>query len=129
MKSDSGDAPAYTALHAVRNTIADLHLAGAATIGPPQADAECAPQAHPTLLAAPKAIQPTIDVGKDACARYLADEFDSATAASRACNTLLPMRPALPQPSPRNNLWLKKHAWFEHEALAAIRDRVRAIAA
>ncbi|MEZ6234929.1 MAG: uracil-DNA glycosylase family protein [Phycisphaerales bacterium] len=91
--------------------------------------AECAPQWHPPLLAALKRVELTIYLGQYAFARYLADEFDTITAAARAFTTLLPTRLALPHPSPRNNLWLKKHPWFEAEALAAIRTRVRAIAA
>lgn len=30
----------------------------------------------------------------------------------------------LPHPSPRNNIWLKKNAWFEKDILPQIKDRV-----
>ena len=31
----------------------------------------------------------------------------------------------LPHPSPRNNIWLKKNAWFETEVVPALQTRVR----
>jgi len=31
----------------------------------------------------------------------------------------------LPHPSPRNNIWLKRNAWFEHEVLPELRKRVK----
>lgn len=31
----------------------------------------------------------------------------------------------LPHPSPRNNIWLKKNEWFEHESLKLIRLKLR----
>ena len=33
---------------------------------------------------------------------------------------------ALPHPSPRNNIWLKKHPWFEQDVLPVLRQRVQA---
>jgi len=31
----------------------------------------------------------------------------------------------LPHPSPRNNIWLKKNAWFQKDVLPALRSRIR----
>jgi uracil-DNA glycosylase len=31
----------------------------------------------------------------------------------------------LPHPSPRNNIWLKKNAWFEAEVVPALQKRVQ----
>ncbi len=31
----------------------------------------------------------------------------------------------LPHPSPRNNIWLKKNPWFEHESLPLIKERIK----
>ena len=31
----------------------------------------------------------------------------------------------LPHPSPRNNIWLKKNAWFEKEILPTLKSRVQ----
>nr|WP_258405344.1 uracil-DNA glycosylase family protein [Shewanella mesophila] len=36
---------------------------------------------------------------------------------------------ALPHPSPRNNIWLKRHAWFELELLPEVKQRVARILA
>lgn len=33
----------------------------------------------------------------------------------------------LPHPSPRNNIWLKKNAWFEQEVLPTLRQRVASL--
>jgi uracil-DNA glycosylase len=30
----------------------------------------------------------------------------------------------LPHPSPRNNIWLKKNAWFEAEILPMLKQKV-----
>ena len=33
----------------------------------------------------------------------------------------------LPHPSPRNNLWLRKNAWFEAEVLPVLKSRIRVL--
>ncbi|HEY5565219.1 MAG TPA: uracil-DNA glycosylase family protein, partial [Rhodothermia bacterium] len=33
----------------------------------------------------------------------------------------------MPHPSPRNNIWLRKHAWFEEELVPALQAQVRKI--
>jgi uracil-DNA glycosylase len=35
----------------------------------------------------------------------------------------------LPHPSPRNVLWLRRHAWFEAELVPLLRARVREVLA
>jgi len=35
----------------------------------------------------------------------------------------------LPHPSPRNNRWLKRNAWFASETLPYLREQVKAILA
>lgn len=87
---------------------------------------ECAPEWHERLLAGFESVSLTIIIGKWAFERYLGDEYGTLTDAVRACDDLLPGRIALPHPSPRNNIWLKKHPWFEGEVLPALRARVRA---
>jgi uracil-DNA glycosylase len=39
----------------------------------------------------------------------------------------LPRRFVTPHPSWRNSAWLKKHPWFEAEAVPVLRQRVRAL--
>jgi uracil-DNA glycosylase len=36
---------------------------------------------------------------------------------------------ALPHPSPRNNIWLRRNPWFAAEVLPRLRDRVRDVLA
>jgi len=86
---------------------------------------ECAPEWHERLLKEFKSISLTVVIGKYAFERYLSNQFGSITQAARSHQTLLPDRIALPHPSPRNNLWLKKNPWFETEALPCLRRRVR----
>jgi uracil-DNA glycosylase len=33
----------------------------------------------------------------------------------------------MPHPSPRNNIWLKKNAWFEKELIPVLKDRIKSI--
>ncbi len=87
---------------------------------------ECAPLWRSQLLAAMKGIRLTIYVGGHAFASHLADQFETLTDAARAADQLLPRRMALPHPSPRNNLWLKRNPWFDERALPALRAAVAA---
>jgi len=88
---------------------------------------ECAPLWHPRIFDGLRSVELAVVVGRHAFERYLGAEFGSVTEAVRAHRRLLPGRVALPHPSPRNNSWLRKHAWFEREALPAVRERVEAI--
>lgn len=88
---------------------------------------ECAPLWHDRMLRAFKSVRLTVIVGKYAFARYLGAEYGSITDAARSHRDLLPSRIALPHPSPRNNIWLKKNPWFERDALPRLRARVAAV--
>ncbi|MEO1009633.1 MAG: uracil-DNA glycosylase family protein, partial [Planctomycetota bacterium] len=85
---------------------------------------ECAPQWHRPLLNTLRKIELTMYIGKYALDRYLPGEYASITDAVRAFEGLLPIRIVLPHPSPRNNIWLKKNAWFEKRALPALQARI-----
>lgn len=86
---------------------------------------ECAPEWHDKLLAGFRGIELSVYAGRFAFERYLGDEFKTITEAAEGFDRLLPGRIALPHPSPRNNLWLKKNPWFERDVLPALRARVR----
>jgi len=88
---------------------------------------ECAPLWHDRMVRAFKGVRLTVIVGKYAFDRYLGEEYGSITEAVRAHAALLPARIALPHPSPRNNIWLKKNPWFERRALPRLRARVAAV--
>ncbi len=85
---------------------------------------ECAPLWHPRLLPALNRVELVVYIGKYAFARYLSQDFDSITDAVAGWKRLLPNSIALPHPSPRNNIWLKKHAWFERKTIPALKERV-----
>ncbi len=87
---------------------------------------ECAPEWHPRLLPLLAGARLTVLVGKYAADRYLKDQHNALTNAVRAYTDLLPTRIALPHPSPRNNIWLRKHPWFEREVIPALQHQVRA---
>lgn len=86
---------------------------------------ECAPLWHERLLKAFRNVHLTIYTGKYAFDRYLGEEYGSISEAAKAYTDLLPVRLALPHPSPRNNMWLRKNPWFEADALPEIRRCIR----
>ena len=85
---------------------------------------ECAVAWHERLLGSLKNIQLTMLVGRYAFEHKLGDRYASLTEAVGAWEELLPSMIVLPHPSPRNNRWLSKHAWFERDVLPALRERV-----
>lgn len=85
---------------------------------------ECAPAWHAKFLAAYKALGLTLLIGKYAFDQYLGGRYAGLTEAVAGHEALLPGSAALPHPSPRNNIWLKKHPWFEDVALPRVRERV-----
>ncbi len=88
---------------------------------------ECAPAWHPRIFKAMRGLELTILTGRYAVDRYLDEGFAGLTEAVRAFERLLPEKIVLPHPSPRNNIWLKKHPWFEAELLPRLRERVSEI--
>jgi uracil-DNA glycosylase len=88
---------------------------------------ECAPHWHEALLAEMKTIQLTIYIGRYALDYYLPNQYAAITQAVADHVNLLPQRIVLPHPSPRNNIWLKKHAWFEHDVLSCLQERIRTL--
>lgn len=85
---------------------------------------ECAPLWHDKLRNALESIDLTIIAGKYAFDQYLSHQFASITQAVRSFEQLLPNTIALPHPSPRNNIWLKKNPWFQTDALPQLKSRV-----
>jgi len=86
---------------------------------------ECAPLWHDKIMSHLPKLELTITVGQYAFDRYLSAEFAALTDAVRGFDSLLPTRIALPHPSPRNNIWLKKHPWFEPDVVPRLRQRVQ----
>ncbi|NVK42510.1 MAG: uracil-DNA glycosylase family protein [Oceanospirillaceae bacterium] len=87
---------------------------------------ECAPLWHARLLATLPHIQLTLLIGQYAQRAYSPRPFSSLTDCVEHWRELLPAYLPLPHPSPRNQLWLKRHPWFEATLLPELRARVRA---
>jgi len=85
---------------------------------------ECAPAWRRRLLAQFQRLRLTLVIGQYAQAYHLPDAGDTLTAAVASWRERWPDTVALPHPSPRNNLWLKRNPWFERELVPAIRERV-----
>ena len=87
---------------------------------------ECAPAWRERLLALMPHLQLTLVVGQYAQAWHLPPAGGaSLTDTVRAWRDGWPRVLPLPHPSPRNNLWLKRNAWFARDVLPALRERVR----
>ncbi|MEO1039265.1 MAG: uracil-DNA glycosylase family protein [Pseudomonadota bacterium] len=93
---------------------------------PPRA--ECAPLWQARLRASLPRVQCTLLIGAYAQKRWLGE-----SAKKTLTETVLQWRDfapdvfALPHPSWRNNVWLKRNPWFENEVLPSLRLRIRSI--
>lgn len=93
---------------------------------PPRA--ECAPLWHTRLLDQLTNVRLTLLVGQYAQRYFLgARRKASLTETVQAWREYAPDYVPLPHPSPRNQPWFKRHAWFEAEVLPALRQRVAAL--
>lgn len=92
---------------------------------------ECAPTWHPRLLPRLASVRLTLVLGRYAQAALLGTARGaSLTDTVRDWRTHLEhARLPLPHPSPRNNRWLKRNAWFERELLPALRKRIAIVLA
>lgn len=83
---------------------------------------ECAPLWHEPLLAGLENLQLTLLIGSYAQAYYLGDQKKrTLTETVRNHELYLPTYLPLPHPSPRNNIWLKRNAWFGEEILPVLK--------
>lgn len=89
---------------------------------PPRA--ECAPQWHKPLLDELPNIELTLLIGQYAQAAYLQGKPKTLTDTVKAWQRWAPAYFALPHPSPRNQIWLKKNQWFERDVLPALQAQV-----
>jgi uracil-DNA glycosylase len=100
--------------------------AGASGDLPPRP--ECAPAWRARLLARMPRIELTLVIGRYAQAWHLkgAGKAD-LTQTVMAWRNHWPALLALPHPSPRNNIWLKRNGWFESEVIPVLRGRVQQV--
>lgn len=83
---------------------------------------ECAPLWHPRLVPALPQLQIALLVGSYSQAYYLGSHRKATlTETVRAWREYLPHFLVLPHPSPRNQMWLKRNPWFQHDVLPFLR--------
>ncbi|WP_225672410.1 uracil-DNA glycosylase family protein [Thalassolituus marinus] len=85
---------------------------------------ECAAAWHQQLLQCLPEIQLTLLIGQYAQKYYLNDAYSSLTERVRQWQHFPSGSFALPHPSPRNQLWLKKNPWFELDVVPQLRQRI-----
>jgi uracil-DNA glycosylase len=85
---------------------------------------ECVPAWRERVLDALEAVQLTLVLGRYAQAYHLRWSR-SVTEAVGSWRDHWPEMLPLPHPSPRNQAWFKKNAWFETEVLPLLRQRVK----
>ena len=86
--------------------------------------AECAPLWRVPLLQALTQLRLTLVIGQYAAAWHLPEERDGLTAAAQHWQRYWPALVPLPHPSPLNNGWLVRNAWFERDVVPLLRERV-----
>lgn len=90
---------------------------------------ECAATWRARLLEHLPKLELTLAIGQYALAWHMPDSKGSVTERVQRWREHWPTVVPLPHPSPRNNLWLRRNAWFEAELLPVLRERVGEILA
>ena len=84
---------------------------------------ECAPQWHNPVLGEIKDIKLILLIGSYAQHYYLKERMgNTLTETVKNYNEYLPSYLPLPHPSPRNNIWLRKNAWFEESIIPELQS-------
>jgi uracil-DNA glycosylase len=87
---------------------------------------ECAEIWRDKLLNLLPNVALTVVVGQYAQSWHLGkSNKDNLTETVRAWKEYWPRSVPLPHPSPRNNIWLNKNAWFEDEVLLHLKKKVK----
>ena len=85
---------------------------------------ECAPEWRERVLAHLPRVRLVLVLGRYAQSYHLGAPKRGVTGAVAAWREYWPDQLALPHPSPRNQGWFKKNAWFEEDILPELRRRV-----
>ncbi|MDN7135598.1 uracil-DNA glycosylase family protein [Pseudidiomarina terrestris] len=93
---------------------------------------ECAPLWRQPLLNELPNLRLTLAIGKYAIDWHLAQlesvpRYKNLTETVANWEEYWPAVLPMPHPSPRNNIWLKRHPWFEQEVVPQLQRRVRAL--
>ncbi len=87
----------------------------------------CAQTWRDEVLARFNQVELTIILGKYATEWHLHSKEPITNLAKQWQKLLKENKLVLPHPSPRNNIWLKKNAWFEQEVISQLKYRVKEI--
>lgn len=85
---------------------------------------ECAPAWHAKIKNQLPDIALTLLIGDYAQRYYLREKPKNLTDTVKMNANWAPDVIALPHPSPRNNLWLRKNPWFETEILPMLKEKI-----
>ncbi|OOE57664.1 IclR family transcriptional regulator [Salinivibrio sp. ML323] len=85
----------------------------------------CAPVWHQAIKAHLPHVAVTLLIGQYAQRYHLANKPKTLTETVKHWQKWAPHTFALPHPSPRNTLWLRRNPWFEEEVVPAIRYHVQ----
>ena len=89
---------------------------------------ECAAAWREKCLAQMPNLELILVIGQYAQVWHLGDENQTTlTDNVKAWRSFWPSMLPLPHPSPRNNIWLKKNAWFADDVLPTLQEQIRAI--
>ncbi|MCT4601886.1 MAG: uracil-DNA glycosylase family protein [Marinifilum sp.] len=89
---------------------------------------ECAPLWHEKLFDKIEHLELIVLIGSYAQAYYLGTKNKKTlTETVKNHSEYLPKFIALPHPSPRNNIWLRKNDWFEKDVLPVLRERITSV--
>jgi uracil-DNA glycosylase len=89
---------------------------------------ECAATWRAKLLARMPGIQLTLVIGQFAQTWHLHDTAKATlTDTVQAWQDYWPDILPLPHPSPRNNIWIRRNAWFEKDVLPSLSRRVEGV--
>lgn len=89
---------------------------------------ECAPLWHQKLLNEMPHTKLILLIGQYAQNYYLENKAkDTLTETVQQFENYLPKYFALPHPSPRNNIWLKKNEWFTKDVLPELQKKIAEI--
>ena len=100
---------------------------GSASSGDLPPRPECAPLWHEPLLAQLPGDRLQVIIGTYAQKRYIEAPGKNLTETVANWKRYLPSQIVMPHPSPRNQGWFKRNAWFETDAIPAVQQRVRQV--
>lgn len=89
---------------------------------------ECAALWRKQLLLLLPNIRITLLIGAYSQKWHLADQNKKTLSATvEHWQDYWPKQMPMPHPSPRNNIWLKKNAWFENDLIPILKNRIESI--